>query len=187
MKQIISRVEVLSQDEILMIHRSALNLLSRTGFSAPNDECLRRAAAAGARVDEMGVVRLPNDVTEAMVSRMRSRGHQPAEVVPRLMGTISTQVFITDYRTRTRRYGTTDDILKGLRLADQLRNIPYANAVVVPADVDGRVSDLHAYQQIYTHSTKPGGTYVLSPQTAPFIMDMAEAVGTKAYYLFESV
>jgi trimethylamine--corrinoid protein Co-methyltransferase len=90
-------------------------------------------------------------------------------------------------KQKKRRYGLSDDILKGIALVQHLDNISSCNAVCVPSDVDSRVTDLHAYLQLFKYSEKPGGTYILSPETAAYIMDMAECMGRREYYLFESV
>jgi trimethylamine--corrinoid protein Co-methyltransferase len=102
-------------------------------------------------------------------------------------GDISTQVHVVDYATSRRRLGTTPDILKGIALVERLPNIPRANAVCVPSDVDPRVSDLHSYSLLYRYARKPGGTYILSPRTAACITDMADALGRRESYLLETV
>lgn len=183
-----SRIEVMSEDEVMQIHRSALNVLAKTGFHLPNDTCLRRCEKAGAQVDyASGVVRLPAELTESLVTKMKNQAEPLSDETPGLSGGISTQVFVVDYATKTRRYGLTDDIMKGIALVDHLHNIPGCNAVTIPADVDARVTDLYSYKLLMQYAKKPGGTYILSRDTANAIMDMSELMERKAFYLFESV
>lgn len=183
-------VEVLSREELAAIHDASLGILARTGLSMPHQECLGLCERHGARVDrEAEVVRLPVRVMEEFIAAMRAAAVPPADplVRGRLSGEISTQIHVVDYATKSRRPGLTDDILKGIALVPHLEHVPHANAVCVASDVDRRVSDIHAFRLIHLHARKPGGTYILSPRSAEAIMDMAEAVGRKEFYLFESV
>lgn len=192
MKELRSKVEVLSQDEIFKIHEATLAILARTGMGLPNKECLARCEKAGAVVDyEKETIRLPVSVMESLLTEWGFMKNKPTSSdltvrVP-VKGFISTQVFVVDYETRQRRYGVTDDILKGIRLVQHLDNILDCRAVCIPSDVDSRVTDLYSYLQIYKYSEKAGGTYILSSQTASYIMDMAECMDRKEWYLFATV
>lgn len=190
MKNLRAKVEVLSQDEILEIHKASLRILERTGMSLPNKECLARCEKAGAVVDyEKETIRIPISVMEELLAEFKNSNATASDPMVRepVKGFISTQVFVVDYETKKRRYGLTDDILKGIALVQHLENIQGCNAVCIPSDVDSRVTDLHSYLQIYKYSKREGGTYILSAQTAPYIMDMAECMGRKEWYLFESI
>ena len=183
-----STIEVLSEGDILQIHDAALQLLARTGVHMPHPECLRRCERAGAEVDHAReIVRLPTALSASFMERLRAVATPPGEETPTLSGGISTQVFVSDYRTRSRRPGSMDDIMRGIALVRHLDNIPYANAVTIPAEIDARVTDLHSYLALMSYSEKPGGTYILSEATGETIMDMSELVGQRAFYLFESV
>lgn len=188
MKQMKSTIEVLSNDEIQMIHEAAINILAKTGFHLPNDICLERCRKAGAQVDFVSsIVRLDKVLINSLIEEMQKRTSILPNVAPKLNGSISTQVFVMDYLSKKRRYGLSEDIMKGIALVKHTRNIPSCNAVTIPSDVDPRVTDLHSYKLIMEYSDKPGGTYILSKETAQVIMDMSELMGRKAYYLFESV
>jgi trimethylamine--corrinoid protein Co-methyltransferase len=190
MKKLRAFIEVLSRDELQAIHDASLGILERTGMSMPHEECLARCEGHGARVDRAAqVMRLPVKRMEEFIAAMRAAATPPADPLERgpLSGEISTQINVVDYGAKTRRPGTTDDILRGIALVRRLQHVPHANAVCVASDVDRRVSDIHAFRLLYTHSRKPGGTYILSPRSAETIMDMAESIGRKEFYLFESV
>jgi trimethylamine--corrinoid protein Co-methyltransferase len=188
MKNMKSHVEILSPDEILLIHQAALRILSRTGFHMPHLECLKRCEKAGAKVDYVTeVVRIPVELMEETIRLLRPATPPDVEHTPKLSGGISTQVFVTDYVTKTRRYGTMDDNLKNIALLDHLRNIPGCNAATVPHDIDSRISDVATYNMLLKYSAKAGGTYVINPATAGFIMDMGEAMDRREFYLFETI
>jgi trimethylamine--corrinoid protein Co-methyltransferase len=188
MKNMKSHVEILSPEEILMIHQAALRVLSRIGFHMPNDECLRRCVKSGAKVDfQTQIVRIPAERMEEVIVMLKPALEANREHTPKLAGGISTQVFVVDYLERTRRYGRMDDIMKGIAMLDHLPNIPSCNATTVPADVDSRISDVATYNLLLKYSAKAGGTYVINPVTAQYILDMGDVMGRKEFYLFETI
>lgn len=190
MKNIRARVEVLSENEIDLIHKSTLKILENTGVRVPNDECLDICERMGARVDrDTYTLRISGKLMEEVISKVRekAREEEKRDIVEKLTGNISTQVFIVDYMSKTRRYGTLDDVMKGIALVEHLDNIPRANAVVIPRDVPYNMTDVVSYQKIYTYSNKPGGTYILTPESAKYIIQMSRVMGRKVEYLFETV
>ena len=189
MQRIHSCVEVLSTDEIRAIHNASLRTLERVGIRVPQEECLARCRKAGAFVeDASGLVRIPAALMEETVSRFRTAATTPSRSEPaRLEGVISTQLQVVDYAARTRRPGTLDDVLKGIALVQWLRHFPTANAVVTPSDVPGGLADLLSFQLLYSYSRKPGGTYVLTPFTAVYILEMAKVMGRSVWFLLDPV
>lgn len=190
MIKIRASVEVLSQDEIEIIHKSTLRILENVGVKVPNAECLDMCEKAGAIVDrDTCVVKIPSRVMEEVLTEVKKNagGAKIDDYVQNLKGNISTQVFIVDYMTQTRRYGKMDDVIKGIVLTDRLENISSSSAVVVPHDVPHNMSDILCHQAIYTYSTKPGGTYILSPVSAKYIIQMADAMGLPSGYFLETV
>jgi trimethylamine--corrinoid protein Co-methyltransferase len=149
---------------------------------------LELCRAHGATVDE-SLVRLPDALAQSTADAMRAELlERNAELPPRKFeGMISTQVFIVDYATGTRREGTMDDVKKGIALAAKLDNFPVVNTVVVPADVPAPVADVVSFQQVYTYSPKPGGTYVLSPDSGRYILELAAVAGRKVHCFLEPV
>lgn len=191
MKRLTAQVELLSPSEIEMIHDSSLRLLERVGMRVPNLTVCQLAAAMGAKVDEGSMtVRLPRDLMKTVLEVVRT---DPGEAgrdghdVSKLKGNISTQIFMADYASGTRRRGTMEDVLNGIALVQSLDNFPLANAVVVPGDVPEAVSDILCYQNIYKFSKKDGGTYVFTPSSAQYIIEMASVMDRKVSYLFDTV
>jgi trimethylamine--corrinoid protein Co-methyltransferase len=105
----------------------------------------------------------------------------------RLEGAISTQLYLVDYPSRSRRPGTLDDVLQGIALVQHLRNFPTANAVVIPSDVPSALSDVVSFQMIYSYSPKPGGTYILTPFSARHIIQMAQVMNRSVWFLLDPV
>lgn len=184
-------VEVLSQEEILRVHEASLRILEKTGFRVPHEECLNRCERRGAVVDRVTqTVRVPKAVMETLMGKVRAEseadGFDPHKVW-KLTGNISTQVFIVDYMTGTRRYGCKDDVMKGISLVQGLQNIPYCNAVTIPSDVPANLTDVVSHQLIWKYSRKAGGTYILTPDSARWIIEMARLTGNGTGYFLETV
>lgn len=194
MKTIRAKVEVLSQDEIQAIHKSTLKILENTGIKIPNAECLEMCAKIGARVDkDSQVVKIPAVLMEELLARVKAEelnkkpNENKEDKIEKLTGGISTQIFIVDYKTCIRRYGLLDDVMKGIALIDHLDNIPASSSVVIPSDVPYNMTDVVSHQMIYGYSKKPGGTYILSPASAKYILQMAKVIGRNVSYLLETV
>jgi trimethylamine--corrinoid protein Co-methyltransferase len=188
--QIQAAVQVLSDDELQMIHRSSLHLLERVGVRMPHAECLAACRRAGAEVDEASeTVMLPGTLLENFLKDFRANApsESPLAKPSTVSGVISTQVHLVDYLTQVRRLGTLEDVRKGISLVQMLENFPTANAVVIPSDVPSELTDVVSFQLIYSFSKKPGGTYVLTPFAARQIVCMAEVIGRSVWFLIDPV
>ncbi|AEE97897.1 trimethylamine methyltransferase family protein [Mahella australiensis] len=190
MARVKCELNILRQEEIELIHENTLRILENVGLQVPNDECLELCRKAGAIIDkEKDIVRIPSKIMEQLLEKMRGEyeGSTNVETPSRISGSISTQVFVADYKTRTRRYGCLDDVMKGISLVEHLNNIPSSNAVTVPSDIHHTLTDVVSYQKIYEYSEKPGGTYILSPESARYIIEMSKIIGREVGYLLETV
>lgn len=189
MKKIQTSLKVLSDSELLLIHESALRILANIGMCVPNNEVLGMCADLGCKVDMPSQkVWFPQSVMEPFLDGMRanSKDHIKDEA-QQLGGWISTQVSLVDYGTKTRRYGLRDDNLKNIKLVEHLKNIPVANAAVVPSDVPYDIADVISIIDILKYSTKPGGTYILTPTGAKYISQINKVMGRRDGYLFETI
>ena len=159
MKNLRAKIEILTQDEILQIHKASLKILEHTGMGMPNKECLTRCRNAGAVVDfDKEVMRIPASVMEDLLSEYRRNHPQKEDSMVRepIQGSISTQVFVVDYETKKRRYGLSDDVQKGIALVQHLDNISSCNAVCVlicnctsiPKNTEGPISCLRKRHSI---------------------------------------
>lgn len=191
MRQITAEIRVLSDDELELIHISSLKLLGKTGIRVPNAAVCALAKALGAQVDPKDFrVRIPPSVIEELIRLARAGGHRfqsSSGAVSRITGSVSTEVFVVDYLTGARREGTLEDVRDGIALIQSLDNIPLANAVTVPADAPGGLTDVASFCEIYKYSKKDGGTYILSPHSAKYILEMAQVCGREVSYLVDTV
>lgn len=191
MQHINSIIEVLSPEEIQLVHNSSAKVLETIGINVPNAEVLKRCEAFGAVIDlENEIMRLPQKALEDVLQKIREKNAADfarEEGRRDISAHISTQVFFTDYQTKTSRYGVRNDNLKGFALLEHLNNFPTADPVVVPSDVPDQISDLIGYQDIYKYSTKPGATYILTPTSAKYILQMNQLMNRPTNYLLETI
>lgn len=189
MRKIESSLKVLSDSEVLLVHESAMKILSNIGMRIPNDELLHMCAEAGCQVDMSAQnVKFPSSVMVPFLDGMKSESvHHVGDQAQELSGWISTQVSLVDYGTKTRRYGMRDDNMKNIALVEHLKNIPVCNAAVVPSDVPYDIADVITTIDILKYSHKPGGTYILTPIGAKYISQVNQVMGRRDGYLFETI
>ena len=192
MKKIISSVEVLSQSEIEQIHETAVRVLSEIGASVPNTRVLELCKKNGAIIDKNSMtMKIPRDVIDSLINETKKQNFvnydQSTDGVSEMSAEISTQIFLYDYKTQTRRNGLKDDIMKGIALLNKLESFKHANAVVLPSDVPHAIADIYTFYLLLSYSAKEGITYVLSADSAPYIIDMLKLMGRPCNYFLETV
>lgn len=191
MRQINSSIEVLSAEEVRLLHDSSVKILETIGINVPEKEVLKRCEACGAIIDyEKEIMRLPRKALEDVLDKLKEMNKDNfTEELRRyqISAYISTQVFYTDYKTKTCRYGLRDDNLKGFALLEKLENFPCASPVVVPSDMPDQISDVIGFRDIYKYSTKPGGTYILTPASAKYVIQLNKRMNKPCGYLLETI
>lgn len=181
-------IKVLSDSDVERIHEESLQVLEKVGLKVPQARALEICRKAGVVVDEAAqTVKIPASVMNALIEASRPAEVPPEEPVSELKGGISTQVFIVDYPGNIRRKGTLDDVRRGIKVSDTLKNIWSSSASVIPADQPWNETDIASYREIYLHSKRPGGTYILSPTSGRGIIAMGRVLGRDTGYLLETV
>jgi trimethylamine--corrinoid protein Co-methyltransferase len=65
----LSLLKVIEDDEVELIHRTSLRILSEVGVKFPNSEMLAKFQAAGAQVDyQSQVVKMPEDLVKRAIA-----------------------------------------------------------------------------------------------------------------------
>lgn len=181
-------IKVLTDNEVERLHNESMQVLERVGLKVPNAEVLALCRKAGAMVDaQQETVRIPQKVMEAALAACRPAEPPELSPVTDLRGSISTQVFFVEYPGNVRRKGTLDDVRKGIKVSDTLKNIWGSSAVVIPSDLPWNQTDVASFREIYLYSTNPGGTYILTPTGARGIIAMGKTVGRTMSYGLETV
>lgn len=190
MKRINQYLDLMSESEVLLIHQNSLRILAEIGLKIPNREVMEMCAERGGIPDwDKEVIRIPVPVMEKLIGQVQAESRLDYDTVQRnsLCAGISTQIFYFDYQTRTRRRGVMDDIRKGIKLLEALDRFPGSGAIVVPSDVPANFTDVASFFEVYAYAKKEGGTFILSPTSAKYIVEMSRLLGRDCGYFLETV
>jgi len=180
MKKIKSKIEILTQVEVEQIHHATLEILETVGVRLPQPRILDKLEERGARVDRVtGIARLPKSLVEQALQETRptlDEGALPPYHGRNYMVGPGNQANIVEYPGKVRRQGTTEDVIKGLVLCNELPFIGRAMPLVTPADVPGYMGDLYGYYLCTLYSKKPYSVYICSPESAKQIIRIWEMV-----------
>jgi trimethylamine--corrinoid protein Co-methyltransferase len=185
LKGIFARIEILDEADIERIHQATLEVLATVGCRLPHKRVLDMVHEAGATVDyTTATVRIPPDLVEQAVRETTEAGFGDqvgASIFPpapikskRFRIKPGNQANIVDYQAQSRRQGTTEDVIKGIVLCNELLHVASCMPLVTPADVPGYIGDLYGYYLCTLYSKKPYSVYILSPESARLIIHMWE-------------
>lgn len=119
MNQIQANIRVLSDDESVRIHNTSMRILSEIGLHVPNETVCGMAQKLGVKVDGE-TVRIPAEALDPILALARAGDHVFAasgQTVRKISGNESTQIFVFDEQTGTRRQGTMQDVRDGIATA----------------------------------------------------------------------
>jgi len=184
-------LKVITDVELDRIHETSLAILEEIGVQIPNAQILRLFADAGAVVDfEEQVVRIPTSLVEhALAVLPKDFTITPADGGPPIHlgdGDLKLSMDCSDQIVEVscdrKRRGTQEDVLKGIMVANALENVRLATGYVLPFEVPQSVGDVAGYQLLFTYARKAVATWIYSPSSADYILEMAKAVagGTEA-------
>jgi trimethylamine--corrinoid protein Co-methyltransferase len=185
LKEIFARIEILDEADIERIHQATLEVLATVGCRLPHQRVLGMMGGAGAEVDHATArVRMPPGLVERAVRATTEAGfgeQRGASIFPpapvkskRFKIKPGNQANIVDYQAQSRRQGTTEDVIKGIVLCNELPHVASCMPLVTPADVPGYMGDLYGYYLCTLYSKKPYSVYILSPESARLIIRMWE-------------
>jgi trimethylamine:corrinoid methyltransferase-like protein len=145
MKQIRSSITILNQEEIEQIHTSTLEVLWTVGCRFPHPRVLDLLETRGAIVNRVtGVARLPKELVEIALY-----GTRPLidETLPPLFARQKfsihpgNQANIVDFHANSRRLGTTEDVIKGIVICNELPYVRNVMPLVTLADGPGYMGE----------------------------------------------
>ena len=180
MKRIDSKIEILSKDEIVQIHQATLEVLETVGCRLPQPRILDMLESRGATVDrETSIVKLPAALVETALRETRpilDKNAAPPFRRGRYKAHPGNQANIIDFQATSRRQGTSEDVIKGIVLCNELPFVADAMPLVTPSDVSGYMGDLFGYYLCTLYSKKPYRVYICSPESARQILRIWEIV-----------
>jgi trimethylamine--corrinoid protein Co-methyltransferase len=163
---------VLSEQEIKMIHNATLEVLEKTGTLVRNEKLLKKLGSAGARIDlNNQIAHFPEKMIEDLIPKapeiikLYSRdGKLPIEIGHGSTHAVSgfDATFILDYESGERRPITKKEVGNFAWIADQLENISIVGVQGIPQDVIQSMAEAHAVAALLQNTAKH---IIIAPDT----------------------
>jgi trimethylamine--corrinoid protein Co-methyltransferase len=167
-----------------LVHEKSVEILSEVGFCAPEQDALKRLAAAGFPVDwESQMVRVTPELLDVALGRLPHTvtlydraGETPApfERGPCFMGA-GTPVNVFDLETGQQRPATRQDVRNLVILQDALPQVDIVRPTVTATD-QGECSDLVEIAELLRDTGKPAVHRTLSAERVDAAVEMLAAV-----------
>lgn len=158
-------LQFLSEEEIQLIHQSALRILSEIGFRFPLNEALELLQGAGAKIVDENIARIPKNLVDYAIEKvpkrkevviygrdperdMRFERHEPT------LACMTMAVNVIDPYTRKKRPATDKDLADLTRIVDQLEHIRINGGLVTPQEVPGAYNDWYTWATTIKNTTK---------------------------------
>jgi trimethylamine--corrinoid protein Co-methyltransferase len=176
------RLSLLTQDLIERIVDEAYQLLLKPGIKVQNEEARKLLFDAGAQVDEETmVVRIPAQIAKAALNTVPRTfqlfdydgnptveyGGDKVQFDPGSSG-----ISVLDPDTLEQKTAETADLIRLLKVAEQLPQYDAQSTAVVCHDVPKEIHDLYRLYLVLLHSKKPIVTGAFSNKTVQFMIDM---------------
>jgi len=176
MRHIKSRLEVLDEREIELIHQAGLEILLDVGIEVLNPELRRRLKEVGCKatgervfVPEKAIARMLEDVASTPSSSEWTMSSRP------IRANNMCQTSVVEYPGYTRRAGTLEDVLKGIALTNVLPSVNTALPIAVPRDVPNGMAEIEAARLGFLYSKKPFRVF-FGLQSCHYLIEMAELI-----------
>lgn len=177
----------LSQDDLLNIHRAALDILQDVGVGNPTQEVIDIATAQGAVMNRHGRLSFPPALVEDLLTKAareytifsRDPAHADVHVGGKKVNycTSGEAVTMLDYKTRSYRPSTLIDLYDTARLTDALSNIHQFGQTVVPTELTDLIEhDINVVYTVLAGTTKPVEHTFNTVDSLPHALDIYAAV-----------
>ncbi len=184
------RLEILSTQELDLVHNLSLDILDKTGVVMQDETVLELFEKAGATVNRKeqlvkiprnlvneSLKKIPNRVT--LYSRDQKSKMELGENGGQYFTTGGAVPFVLDHKTGQRRVATTQDTVDRIRLIDALKNIDSIETSpgIWPQDVPIYLRDVFVSTLTFENTEKHYGLETVGPAEAhEYCIKMASAV-----------
>lgn len=195
--QRIEPLRFLSPEEMQRIHEAAKTVLEKVGIKIGSKRALSHLAAYGCKVEgDSGLVKVPEDVTEKCVARMREQFADP-ERLPKRMSVRYSQIRFTSSEHKVhpdfslsaggfcvfttgldgqKRRATIEDTRAALRLAHALDGVTYTGIPCAAQEVPVELRPVKMAAEIARITHKLGGIEVFNLFDVEYVTRIAEVV-----------
>jgi trimethylamine--corrinoid protein Co-methyltransferase len=186
-------MRVLTEDQIWEIRQAAFEVIEKSGFKCLHAEARKMLAAAGAVVKEERA-KIPRYIVEGCLETVPKgwtiydrNGKRAMEVEGRKSHYSTSTASPNTKDAITGEYHETRvaDIAIGALVADALPNIDFVMPMGSSQDVDGNIADLHEFEAVVTHTTKPMVFIGYTPAGCEYVFEMASVIAGGADRLRE--
>lgn len=178
-----SRLNVLTDDQIDMIHEASLRILERTGIRYDSEDARKRLLNAGAAAHptRKGVITFPRAMVEESIRKITQRNVFPARdrrwdteydgehLFPYAGGGDPQIIDLESCRPRPSTY---EDVEMAARLGDALENNYLASSLVMANDVPPELLILRTMEATMKNSGKAASGYAPDRETVDFLVKM---------------
>jgi trimethylamine--corrinoid protein Co-methyltransferase len=190
-------INLLNQEEMQLLHNTAVQVLWDVGMRVDHEEALEYLDGVGCRVERTShIVRFPPDVIEGNVARMRGQFGGPPRFDERIPMRYTAMTFSTFPRRATvrpdintggfcpfvltlegeRRQATMQDVRDSIRLADALPNIDLVGLPCSAHEVPAKLRPAVMTAELVKLTGKLGGIEAWSRSDIEYITRIAEVV-----------
>lgn len=183
-----SKGEVLSKDELDMIHKSSVKILRDVGISVKHRELTSLLNQMGCKVSNGDVVKFPETVIEDMVEEMRNTTQSQVDKMdPDLAhyaGWIDGEkneielrcgnesLWAHDLDTNEIRPATAKDLVEATRLVDALPNVELWSWPFAPQDIPTETQDIHVLELTASNYSGWPRVIVMNPSSIKYLVEM---------------
>ncbi|MBN1222533.1 MAG: trimethylamine methyltransferase family protein, partial [Candidatus Aminicenantes bacterium] len=180
----IPRLNVLSEDQLELLHLSTLEVLRRTGVDVLEPKALEIMKKGGCHIDDQRV-RIPEYLVEWALGCspprvcMCDRNGNPAMFLEEnyvYFGTGSDTPNVIDPFTGERRLSVVKDIANVAKAVDYLEEMSFVMCSGIASDVNPKISDLYHFEAMVNNTEKPIVYTAWSLENLKAIVTMAETV-----------
>jgi len=186
-----TRLTVLTEEEVQAIHQATLRILGEVGVALNQPEAQEVLTGAGATVRD-GRVLIPPELTERTLATcprqvaVRGRGGATVTLGDGTLHwhNLGGACDVYDPRTGQRRPATVQDVNDSARLLDALVSVTTVTPFFTPQDASGPLMSLAMYRHTLPHTTKPvQGPGVQTAAEVSYAARMAAVIGPPAEVL----
>jgi len=160
-----TNLNIISDEEVEIIHKTSLELLEKVGMRIHNDEILKLLNRSGCKVDfSTERAYIPKELIESTLKEIPRQvklcGRDPKQDIILGDGKLYTRTtsgapHILDLDSQRQRKPTIEDFTQSVRIADALPNIHGISMVhMVPTDIPINLLDLYTAEVSFKNTTK---------------------------------
>lgn len=157
-------LQLLSSDDVEVIHGNSLTILEKVGVNVRNDEAMYLLTEAGCEVDsDRKIARIPGNLVEESLGKTKPsfklydrNGKNPETIGLKnvIFNPGSSAIYFIDHKTGKIRLALSKDLVDLVRLTDALKYIRAQSTAMVASEVPKEISDLYRLYLVLHNTTK---------------------------------